>query len=92
MGARSVVIGFVLAGGVVSAVAQTTLPNTQIPGVPPPQPLQVPRSGAPPVVIPGHGPKDSFSDRVTRCIHYGTAAGVPPGEIGAFSRRCADGN
>jgi hypothetical protein len=70
------------------------------PAAPRPQPAPSPRAGAPssilvprlgerPVEVPGHRPGDSFSDRINRCIHYGTAAGVPPGEIGSFSAQCA---
>lgn len=46
--------------------------------------------GLPPVLVPGglRG-RDSYSDRVERCVHYGTAAGVPSNEIGRFTAQCA---
>jgi hypothetical protein len=50
--------------------------------------VQVP--GFPPVHVPsGRRNRNSFSDRVERCIHAGTAAGIGPNDIGAFSRQCA---
>ncbi len=46
--------------------------------------------GLPTVVIPrGPAGRNSYSDRVARCVHYGTAAGVPTGEIGRFTSHCA---
>jgi hypothetical protein len=46
--------------------------------------------GLPPVVVPpGRRGRDSYADRVERCVHYGSAAGVPPSEIGRFSAMCA---
>ncbi len=62
----------------------------------PPQPLApsstiVTVPGAPLVVIPAAPPgRNSFSDRVERCVHYGTAAGVRPNEIGQFTAQCAN--
>lgn len=53
-------------------------------------PQLVPRSGGLPVEVPRGGANESFGDRATRCMHYGTAAGVSPGEIGAFTRDCAN--
>ena len=79
MVARSVIIGLVLAGGVVSTVAQNTIPNSQVPGAPPPQPLQVPQSGAPPVVI-SRASADGFLQRPGDAVH--------PLRYG---RRCATG-
>lgn len=38
---------------------------------------------------PGRG-QDSFSDRVTRCVHAGAAAGIRPGELGSFTSQCAN--
>lgn len=49
----------------------------------------VPRRDRPPVEVP-LGKNDSFGDRATRCMHYGGAAGVPAGEIGSFTRECAN--
>ncbi len=33
---------------------------------------------------------ESFSDRVARCVHYGTANGVGAGDIGTFTAQCAN--
>jgi len=79
-------------GGLVAfagaAVGQTPsrVPGTSIvvpPPPPPPRPLPVP--GAPPKI-------DSFGDRAARCVHHGTAFGVPPGQIGKYTSECAQGN
>lgn len=50
--------------------------------------VQVP--GYPTVVIP-HSRRDSnsFSSRIERCIHYGSAAGIQPNDLGSFSAQCA---
>lgn len=46
--------------------------------------------GLPTVVIPrGPAGRNSYSDRVARCVQYGTAAGVPAGEMGRFTSHCA---
>ena len=66
---------------------------------PPPAPL--PNSYGPPstVFVPGHRAvqvpgappgRNSFSDRVERCIHAGTAAGIKPNDVGSFSAQCAN--
>jgi hypothetical protein len=52
-------------------------------------PNLVPRRRGPPVEVP-RGAGDSFPDRATNCVHYGTAAGVQPGEIGRFTRDCVN--
>jgi len=47
--------------------------------------------GLPPVNVPAGPPhRNSFSDRVERCIQAGTAAGIGPNDIGAFTRQCAN--
>lgn len=58
--------------------------------------------GSPPMVVPGvsgnAGPAftpprpagQSFQDRATSCLHAGSAAGVPPGQIGAYTRSCVN--
>lgn len=53
-----------------------------------PRIVEVP--GTRPVIVPG-GPanRQSYSDRVERCVHYGTAGGVSPGQIGRFTAQCA---
>ena len=79
----------------VPSPANTPPPPAIAPGPAAPQPqgpsartVLVP--GQPPVHIPA-GPRgrNSFSDRVERCVHYGTAAGVPNDQIGAFTAQCA---
>jgi hypothetical protein len=35
-------------------------------------------------------PNENFSERVQRCVHYGTASGVPAGKIGRFTAECAN--
>ena len=87
--------------GVAPSVPSPFAPPPQLGGAPaPPVALPVPsvspnlRSGPslvtrpdrPPVEVPG-GPSN-FSNKVERCIEAGTAAGVGPNEIGAFTRRC----
>ena len=46
-----------------------------------------------PIIIPQgriiHRPGESFGERMKRCIHLGTAAGVPSSEIGRFAAECA---
>jgi hypothetical protein len=52
-------------------------------------PVVVQRRRGPPVAVP-RGTNDSFGDRATNCVHYGTAAGVKSGEIGQFTRDCVN--
>jgi len=59
---------------------------TVSPGYAPPSLVPVPNR--PPIQVPG-GPAN-FSDKVQRCIEAGTAAGLGPNEVAAFSRRCAN--
>jgi hypothetical protein len=43
------------------------------------------------VVVPAGPPElNSFSDRVERCVHAGTAAGVRSNHIGSFTAQCAN--
>jgi hypothetical protein len=87
--------------GVASPVPAPAQPNVpRILGGAPAPPVVAPGAAAPPnlvqrpvgppVEIPGARPGDSFGDRVSRCIHYGSAQGVPPGQIGQFSAECAN--
>src|SRR5882672_7555499 len=75
-------------------------------GAPPvPQPVPVPPMppsfhapstsvtvpGLPTVQVPSGPPnRNSFGDRVERCIQAGTAAGIGPNDIGGFTRQCAN--
>lgn len=62
--------------------APTTVPG--FPDVPPlPQRQAVPK-------VPNAPPKiESFVDRAARCAHHGTSFGVPAGQIGQYTRGCA---
>lgn len=54
------------------------------------QPRVVTVPGLPPVIVPrGPAGRNGYSDRVERCIHYGTAAGVPINEMNRFTAYCA---
>jgi glucose/arabinose dehydrogenase len=45
----------------------------------------------PTVLVPAGPPnRNSFSDRVERCVQAGTAVGIGPNDIGAFTRQCAN--
>ncbi len=60
----------------------TAAPNLMMPVAPVPSRA--------PVLVPGAPPgRDSFSDRVGRCIAAGTAAGIGPNDLGAFTSQCA---
>jgi hypothetical protein len=82
------------------------VPSPQLGGAPPPPALvpgpALPRSFSAPsrlvttrrgrsVVVPAGPPgRNSFSDRVERCVHAGTAAGVRSNDIGSFTAQCAN--
>jgi hypothetical protein len=51
--------------------------------------VHVPRSRRS-VRIPAGTPFDTFQDRVAACTHYGAAAGLKPGRLGAFTGSCAN--
>lgn len=86
--------------GVAPSVPSPFTPPPQLGGAPAPPavvsspvlprnvsgPTIVTRPHRTPVLVPG-GPSN-FSNRVERCIEAGTAAGVGPGHIGAFTGRC----
>ena len=64
-------------------LAQVQTPSGLKPLPPPQQPPAVTQPGAPP-------PKpESFGDKVTRCLHYGATQGVQPGDLGQYTRECA---
>jgi len=85
-----------VAGG---AVAQVIPPggsqfNPPMPPPPPPPRIEVPaipQMGAPPsqpsVQI---APRGSFSDRISRCLDDGAAAGLNQSDRSAYSRSCAN--
>jgi len=50
----------------------------------PPPPLVNPQPpGTPPRI-------DSFSDKTTRCLHYGATQGLTGGDLSAYSRSCVN--
>ena len=62
------------------------------PALPPPKieaPV-VPKLDAPPRYDYRPAPRPSFSDRVTRCLDEGAAAGLSPADRAAYSRSCAN--
>jgi hypothetical protein len=83
-----------------------SVPSPQLGGAPPPPamvpgPALPPSFSAPSrivttrrgrtVQIPeGQPNRNSFSDRVERCVHAGTAAGIGPNRIGGFTAQCAN--
>jgi hypothetical protein len=64
-------------------------PQNMKPFSPSRAPAVVQRRSGTPVEVP-RGPNDSFGDRATNCVHFGTAAGVGSGEIGQFTRDCVN--
>jgi len=82
------------------------VPGPGIAGAPPPllvapPPPRLPDSYGPPttVLVPGYRPvhvpgaprnRNSYSDRIERCIHAGTSAGIRPNRMGSFSVQCAN--
>jgi hypothetical protein len=57
-------------------------PRIEVPVVP-----QMDRPSAPNV---GLAPRASFSDRISRCLDEGAAAGLDPSARSAYSRSCAN--
>ena len=58
-------------------------------------PTVPPLSPPPPPVVnpisPNSQPRlDTFSDKVTRCLHYGGTQGLTGGDLSAYSRACAN--
>jgi hypothetical protein len=82
------------------------VPSPQLGGAPPPPavmpgPVLPPGFSAPSrvmttrrgrtVLVPAGPPdRNSFSDRVERCVHAGAAAGIGPNHIGGFTAQCAN--
>ena len=66
------------------------------PPLPPPLPQPkieapvVPKLDAPPSYDYRPTPRPSFSDRVSRCLDEGAAAGLGPADRAAYSRSCAN--
>jgi hypothetical protein len=82
------------------------VPSPQLGGAPPPPammpgPTLPPSFSAPSrvvttrrgrtVLVPAGPPdRNSFSDRVERCVHAGAAAGIRPNRMGSFTAQCAN--
>lgn len=58
-----------------------TSPSVIVPGV---------GSNAGPAMTPPRPPGQSFGDRARNCLQSGAAAGVPAGQLGAYSRNCVN--
>lgn len=54
-----------------------------------PTPSLPPAAGTPPL-LGAPAPRESFGDKVQRCIHYGSSHGIGPGEIGPYTRDCVN--
>jgi hypothetical protein len=62
-------------------VTAPSSPSMIVPGI---------SGNAGPAVTPPRPPGQSFHDRAVNCVHYGTSQGVPPGQIGAYTRDCVN--
>ena len=86
--------------GAAVAGAQTVTQPHQLPQFAP-GPAASPYVPSAPAIAPGPaGPADSvarahhhhretYSDRIVRCTHYGTSIGIGPNDIGAYAAQCA---
>ncbi|MFL6793418.1 MAG: hypothetical protein ACJ8EE_19885 [Bradyrhizobium sp.] len=91
------VLWTLLAGGS-SAQQQFIAPggsqfNPPLPSPPPPPRIEVPT--IPQMDVPSQpsvraAPRQSFGDRISRCLDEGAAAGLDPAERAAYSRACAN--
>ncbi|MBR0739127.1 hypothetical protein JQ581_19520 [Bradyrhizobium liaoningense] len=81
-----------------AAHAQYVLPDASrlappLPAPPPPPKIEVPKIpqfGAPPRYNYQPLPRNSFSDRVSRCLDDAAAAGLGPADRGTYARSCAN--
>lgn len=81
---------FVLAAQSAASLAQNQQPAIIVPGQPAPVPVPPPPPTNPLPSGAQTKPLDTFSDKVSRCMHYGGTAGLPPGERDAYVRGCAN--
>jgi len=76
------------------AQAQYVLPApSQVVSPPPPPSIEapkVPRLDAPPSYNDRPLPRNSFSDRVSKCLDDAAAAGLGPADRGTYARSCAN--
>jgi hypothetical protein len=88
-----------LVAGTVASAQQIIPPGGSQFNPPPPPPLPMPKIEVP--VVPQldappqqprvqSSPRGSFSDRISRCLDEGAAAGLGPSERAAYSRACAN--
>ncbi|WP_257180525.1 MULTISPECIES: hypothetical protein [Bradyrhizobium] len=78
--------------------AQYVLPGASrlappLPAPPPPPKIEVPKVpqfDAPPRYNYQPLPRNSFSDRVTKCLDDAAAAGLGPADRGTYARSCAN--
>jgi hypothetical protein len=100
---RSSILACALAWALMAGCAsaqQAMIPPGATPFDPPPLPPLPPPKIEVPVVPkmdqlpPGPnvvvGPRESFSDRVSRCLDQGAAAGLDPNARATYSRSCAN--
>ncbi|MCA1456003.1 hypothetical protein I6F35_22815 [Bradyrhizobium sp. BRP22] len=97
-----VVLALLFAAPAASAqfIAPGTNPNLFPPPLPPPPPPKIvapttpmmrgePESQLPSLPAPRASTRRSFSDRISRCLDEGAAAGLDPADRTAYSRSCA---
>jgi hypothetical protein len=97
-----IVLGLVLAGGSVTAASAQPagLPNPDLqnripaPLPPPPQApvINGPLGQGPPPGVYMPRRLNTFSDRVTACLHDGSAYGLRGSKLDAYTRACANAN
>jgi hypothetical protein len=79
--------------GVAAPAPPQVMPGPTLPGAAAAPRVVVPVAPVPsraPVLVPGAPPgRDSFSDRVGRCMAAGAAAGIGPNALGPFTSQCA---
>jgi hypothetical protein len=89
MGYR-ITIAVALVWGAVSPALAQTQNAVPVPGVLAPVPLPPPPTANAPQP-PNSPPRlDTFSDKVTRCLHFGAGQGLQAGARDAYSRACAN--
>ena len=67
--------------------------NTPLPPPPPPPRIEVPvvpKLDEPSRPVQQVAPRESFSDRIIRCLDEAAAAGLGPADRAAYSRACAN--
>lgn len=86
---RSLIVLLTIALGLGAGKAVAQMSSTQRPLPPPPvNRLEPPLD--PGTIQPQPAPRETFGQKVTRCQHYGATHGVPPGEIGQYTRECVN--